>query len=209
MLASMRRPDGDLELVQIVDAALAGAAERAGQWLACRKGCTPCCTGAFAIGALDALRLADGMDELRAHDPARAEAVIARSRAWIAAHGGEFPGDLATGRLGESGVERQRFEDFANEAICPALDPATGACDLYDWRPMTCRVFGPPVRTAGDDGAEGLGHCELCFQGASPEEVAACEVVVPHELEARITEELGPRGETVVACALLNSASQR
>ena len=42
---------------------------------------------------------------------------------------------------------------------------------------MTCRVFGPPVRSEG-----GLGVCELCFQGASEEAVAACEMVPDPEL---------------------------
>ena len=68
---------------------------------------------------------------------------------------------------------------------------------------MTCRVFGPPVRATGPDGEEGLGHCELCFTSATTEEVAACEMPVPHELEARLVKEMGDEGETVVAFALL------
>jgi hypothetical protein len=68
---------------------------------------------------------------------------------------------------------------------------------------MTCRVFGPPVRVAGEDGAEGLGHCELCFIGATPEQVAACEMPVPHDLEAELLDEIGSLAETVVAFALL------
>jgi hypothetical protein len=67
---------------------------------------------------------------------------------------------------------------------------------------MTCRVFGPPVRAAGEDGAEGLGHCELCFVGATPEQVAGCEMHLPHELEAELLDEAGAN-ETVVAFALL------
>jgi hypothetical protein len=53
----------------------------------------------------------------------------------------------------------------------------------------------------GEDVA--LGHCELCFAGASQNEVAACEMTVPHELEAELLEEAGPKGETLVAFALL------
>jgi Fe-S-cluster containining protein len=102
--------------------------------------------------------------------------------------------------LGESDVDAERFEEFANEAACPALDPVTGRCDVYAWRPMTCRVFGPPVRMGEGDA---LGHCELCFVGATPAEVAACEMPVPHELEARLTDDIGAKGQTVVAFALL------
>ncbi len=62
-------PVGDSELVQIMDASLAEAARRAGTWLACRPGCTQCCHGAFAINALDTLRLRAGMEALRASAP--------------------------------------------------------------------------------------------------------------------------------------------
>jgi Fe-S-cluster containining protein len=200
MLGGMALPAKDAELVQIVDAALADAARRAGEWLACKMGCTQCCHGAFAINALDAARLRAGMEALRGTEPGLAAEIERRARQWIEAHGAEFPGDLATGRLGETDAERERFEEFANEAACPALDLATGRCDVYAWRPMTCRVFGPPVRMGDGDA---LGHCELCFQGASKAQVQGCEMAVPHELEAEVLEQVEPTGETVVAFALL------
>jgi Fe-S-cluster containining protein len=202
----MSLPSDDQQLVQIVDAALTDAARRAGEWLVCRPGCTQCCYGAFAINPLDALRLRSGMAELRNEEPARAAAVESRAHLWIAEFRAEFPGDLATGLIGESDEDRERLEDFANDAACPALDPATGLCDVYAFRPMTCRVFGPPVRMDAGDGETGLAHCELCFIGATPEQVAACEMPIPRELEESLVDGLqreGKRGETVVAFALL------
>lgn len=200
----MRLPAGDRELVQIMDAALADAALRAGPWLVCKPGCTPCCHGAFAINALDVERLRAGMQALRAADPAAAGVVEERARAWIAEFGAEFPGDAATGVLGTSEDEQERFEEFANDAPCPALDPASGLCTVYESRPMTCRVFGPPVRMRdAHDAAEGLGCCELCFVGASPEEIAACEMPLPLALEENLLAETGAQDETVVAFALL------
>jgi Fe-S-cluster containining protein len=196
-------PARDMELVQIVEDNLAKVTRRAGPLLACRVGCTQCCHGAFAINSLDALRLRSGMEKLRTFAPEKAEAIEARARAWIAEHGAEFPGDTATGLIGTSEEEQARFEEFASDAACPALDPVTGRCDVYAWRPMTCRVFGPPVRAAGNDGEEGLGHCELCFVGATEEQVSACEMPVPHELEAELLAEIGAGGETVVAFAII------
>lgn len=193
----------DRELVQIVDASLAEVTHRAGALLACRIGCTQCCHGAFAINALDAARLRAGMDEIRAANPALAAEIEHRARNWYAANSADFPGDWKIGVLGSSVEEQERFAEFANEAACPALDPATGRCDVYAWRPMTCRVFGPPVRSKNDDGVEGLGHCELCFVGAASEEIAACEMPVPHALEAELLQEAGESFETVVAFALL------
>lgn len=196
----MRLPTGDSLLVQIMSAAFADSAARSGKHLVCRQGCTQCCHGAFALNPLDALRLRSGMDILRATEPALAGELEVRARAWVSEHGAEFPGDAETGVLGDSKLDQERFEDFANEAACPALDPATGRCDVYAWRPMTCRAFGPPVRV-GD--GEAMAHCELCFTKAEPAEVLACEMTVPHELEAELLEEIPMKEETVVAYALL------
>ena len=197
----MRLPVRDAELVQIMDANLVAASRRAGPRLACRIGCTQCCHGVFAINALDVLRLHAG---LRAAPPETVAALQRRARAWIAEYGADFPGDPATGVLGASPDEQVRFDSFAEDAPCPALDPATGRCEVYAWRPMTCRVFGPPVRSANQSGEEGLGHCELCFTTATPEEVAACEMPVPHDLEAELLGEIGSGATSVVAFALLS-----
>jgi Fe-S-cluster containining protein len=199
----MHLPTRDAELVQIMDASLAEAARRAGAFLACRVGCTQCCHGAFAINALDAARLRAGMTELRTADPALAAEIKRRADVWLAEHGADFPGDRKTGALGSSAEDHARFQDFADDAACPALDTATGRCDVYAWRPMTCRVFGPPVRAAGEGGEEGLGHCELCFIGATPGQIAACEMPIPHALEAEVLDEIGSEDETIVAFALL------
>lgn len=196
----MKLPARDCELVQIMDAALADVAQRAGTWLACRPGCTQCCHGAFAINSLDVARLREGMDALRVNDPARAAIVEQRAAAWIAEHGPAFPGNVETGRLGDTESEQEAFEDFANDAACPALDPVTGCCDVYAWRPMTCRVFGPPVRMEEGDA---VGCCELCFAGATEEQIATCEMRVPHELETELLGDAEKEGETVVAFALM------
>ena len=201
-------PDRDTELVQIrdrkllqvMDEALADTALRAGPWLACRPGCTHCCHGAFAINSLDAARLVSGMHAIVAADPGKAEAIRTRAQAWIDQYSPDFPGDPATGNLGTSEPEQARFEDFANDAPCPALNPETGLCDVYAWRPMTCRVFGPPVRVAEGDA---LGCCELCFIGATDDQIAACEMHLPNDLEDELVKEIADPGETVVAFALL------
>ena len=199
-------PVRDSELVQIVDIALTDAALRAGPMLACHPGCTQCCHGAFAINALDAARLQSGMQFLESADSHAAEAIRDRARSWIAEHAPDFPGNLDTGILGTCEEDQARFEDFANDAPCPALNPQTEFCDVYEFRPMTCRVFGPPVRVAG---GEGLACCELCFIGASPDDIAACEMPLPLEFEEQLLAEMNESSETsvfretIVAFALL------
>ena len=67
---------------------------------------------------------------------------------------------------------------------------------------MTCRVFGPPVRSE-----DGLGVCELCFQSATDKEIAACEMKPdPDDLESALLDKLekatGTHGNTIIAFCL-------
>jgi Fe-S-cluster containining protein len=196
------RLPGDQVLIQIVDSALAEASRRSGEWLACGPGCTQCCVGVFAINQLDAVRLRQGLADLEARDPERAARVRERARKAVKRLAETFPGDRLSGILDQGVEDEERFADFGNGDKCPVLDPETGCCELYDSRPMTCRVFGPPVRSE-----DGLGVCELCFQGATEEEIAACEMKPdPDDLESTLLQELekrnGVHGNTIVAFAL-------
>jgi len=198
-------PARDSKLVQIIDAALLDAEWRSGEWLICKPGCTPCCIGVFAIDQLDVVRLRDGLAKLDANDSDRAARVRDRAqRSWDRIKS-KFPGDSDTGLLGGDDQAAEAFEIFADFEPCPALDPGTGTCDLYASRPVTCRVFGPPVRSES-----GLGVCELCYHGASADEIVACEMKLEeaNALQTELVEELassGRTGKTIVTFALAHS----
>ena len=199
---SCRYPSaGDRRLIQIVDSALAEAARNSGDLLACRKGCTQCCIGVFAINQLDAARLQRGLAALKKKDPARAADVQRRAQHAWKKLAGEFPGNRRTGILDESEAGQRRFQDFANDEPCPALNPADGTCDLYEARPMTCRVFGPPIRSE-----EGLGACELCYHGVPDDRLEKYEMIPdPANLEIQLLErfEKGTgQGNTIIAFCL-------
>jgi Fe-S-cluster containining protein len=193
-----------------VDAALADAARKSGDWLVCRNGCTQCCYGAFAISQLDALRLQKGLSDLKSSDPKRAARVRQRAQQAVKQLSANFPGNPKTGILREDEEAEAAFAEFANDEPCPALDPETGACDLYNARPMTCRTFGPPVRS-GEEG--GLAVCELCYHGATDQQIAECEMVPdPDNLEEKLTAEAEKktrkRGNTIVAWCLAGAISK-
>ena len=134
--------------------------------------------GPFAISAADAGRLRRGLEAL---EPEHAARVRERARRYAALVSGSVPELLESNRL--------------EDEPCPALDPGTGLCDLYAARPLTCRMFGLPLRCG--DGA--LGVCELCFDGATEEEIAAGEL----KLDMDVLEE--PGEDTIVALALIAS----
>ena len=197
----------DQVLVQIADAALADSARRSGKWLACKPGCSQCCVGVFAINQLDAARLRRGLVAMDLEDAERAASIRARVQATVAKLTPDFPGDPVSGIISEedSDEANQRWNDFANDVPCPVLNPETGTCELYSSRPMLCRTFGPPVKS--DEESNDLTVCDLCFDGASDEEVTACEMHPdPDHLEHVLLEDLekgtGRRGETIIAFAL-------
>ena len=201
-MAFRYQSSADQKLIQIVDSAFADAARRSGDLLVCKKGCTQCCIGVFAINQLDAERLRHGFSELEKRDKSKAAAVRSRATdAWRRLVS-DFPGDPDTGILDDSEEGQQRFETFANDEPCPALDPTDGTCDLYESRPMTCRVFGPPIRSE-----DGLGACELCYQGVPDQEIGRYEMIPdPDDLETELVQQIeksnGMRGDTIVAFCL-------
>ncbi len=202
----------DQRLIQIADAALADSARRSGQWLACKPGCSQCCVGVFAINQLDAVRLRKGLAEMDLQDPQRAARIRARVKETVARLTPDFPGDPITGTISEEDTEEanQRWNDFANDVPCPVLDPATGTCELYSSRPMLCRTFGPPVKS--DEDSNDLTVCDLCFNGATDDQVTACQMHPdPENLEEKLLDELekstGVRGDTIVAFALARRQS--
>ena len=192
-------------LIQIADAALADAYRRAGGWMACKPGCTPCCIGVFPISPLDAERLRAG---LRTAPEDVAERILSRAAASRARLAQNFPGDAATGQLFTEDGHEEAFADFANDEPCPVLDPQTGTCDLYASRPMPCRTFGPPM--PNEEG--GLAVCELCFVGAPASEVERCRVdagFLDLEAEADALHQTGNgmRGQTLIAFALVDTVN--
>jgi Fe-S-cluster containining protein len=195
-------------LIQIVDTAVASAYQRGGPHLVCHPGCSQCCIGIFPISQQDALRLREALTTLEKTDPEKSARIHARATASRARLTPHFPGDPHTGILNPDFEDSPLFIDESENSIgdnepCPILDPATGTCDLYASRPILCRTFGPPMRTAEDN----LATCELCFTHATTEEIAACELdpTIPAQEAAsndafNATHHL--HGQTLVAYAL-------
>jgi Fe-S-cluster containining protein len=199
---------GDRLLLQEVDAAFTESARRAGPACACRVGCTECCMGPFPINALDAWRLREGLRALDEASPTTAQAVRARARAAVDLVAETFPGPRGTGTLGnDEDAEEAFWERFAS-LPCPALDPATGACDLHEWRPVSCRTYGPPVRF----GTQALPQCRLWFVGAPASAIEDARVEPdPEDRERGLlasVEQDANGGDTIVAYALLRQGGE-
>jgi Fe-S-cluster containining protein len=197
-------PPTDADLLAAVDGALEQALRHAGRRLDFSRGCPACCIGPFPINALDAQRLRRGLASLEVTDPARARAVRERAERAVAIMRSRFPGDVPTGVLAGDDAAEERFCAEHEHLPCPALDPASGRCDLYASRPLSCRTYGPPVRLGGRD----LPPCGRCFSG-DPRDAEECRVEPdPDGLEERLLSRLQPSAadaETYVAFALVRT----
>lgn len=119
----------------------------------CGKGCSLCCYGLFEISAADVPVLADGLAALH---PSRRLAIIRRAQTLLEET--DHP-DLRECPEGE----KRAFYERSKNVPCPNLDPS-GACMVYDSRPLVCRTFGLPIR----DGKRYLGDiCQLNFVDAT------------------------------------------
>ena len=110
--------------------------------LPCRRGCSRCCIGPFAITILDVAELQQGLPALP--EPTLRD-IQSRARAQIATFESAYPRLAATPFLDDwpdSEID-QLAARFA-ELPCPALD-ADGSCRVYPFRPLACRTMGIPV----------------------------------------------------------------
>lgn len=179
-----------MDIAAIADQAFAEAKQKAGAWLACKPGCDSCCRKPFAITQSDAIRLREAL-MLAPRDVAEDIAQRARD-AWSIMRD-DFPGDLTTGTFDANDEWREWFFRRHDGLACPVLDLSTGACRLYEARPVCCRLYGALITI----GAQTSDPCPLCFEGASAGQIESTRLVV-----ALPEREAPQAAETVIAFAL-------
>lgn len=123
------------------------------QNLQCGRGCSLCCYGLFEIGTGDVPILAEGLGKLH---PMRRKRVIRKAL--------EIVESMGHPNLREcSPEEKEAFFDRTQATPCPNLDES-GACVMYEHRPLVCRTFGLPLR----EGRKFIGDiCELNFKDST------------------------------------------
>src|ERR1051325_4352635 len=118
------------------------------QHLQCGRGCSLCCYGLFEIGSGDVPVIAEGLEQMH---PMRRKKIIRRAL------------ELSAPNLRElAAEEKEAFFERAQSTPCPLLDES-GACTMYEHRPLVCRTFGLPLR----EGRKYIGDiCELNFKSS-------------------------------------------
>jgi len=129
------------EADQVFQAVRAKCAEN----VRCEKGCSDCCHALFDLTLVEAMYLNRRFNErfsgrerdeiMRRADEADRQAYRLKHEAVKAARDGKNAQDI----LAEMAKVRVR---------CPLLDDE-GACALYEFRPVTCRIYGVPTAIGG------------------------------------------------------------
>ena len=138
---------------------MAEAVRRGGAWIACRPGCCECCIGPFSISQSDAARLREGMARL---DSAIAQRARDRARNYIAAI---------------HSYDEDGLPEGMDDVACPALDPVTR--NLQPLRRSPHHL--PHLRPRRQNQRWRVATCDLCFKGASEEQIAACAVEIDRD----------------------------
>lgn len=142
-------------LVQQLDQVFETVRRQHPECVTCGLGCSDCCHALFDLSMVEALyinrRFLETVDDRR-----KAEIIEAANRADRKTYQLKRKAFKAI-EAGEKTTEQVLFE-MANERIrCPLLNRQS-QCDLYPFRPITCRLYGIPTAI------DGRGH--TCGQSA-------------------------------------------
>jgi len=140
------------KLVAASDAAFERVKKAHAECVKCREGCADCCHAVFDLTLIEALYINDrfkqkfkGITKTELEEKAnRADRLMAKIKR-------RAQDDLLAGR-----PEAEILADLARERVrCPLLN-TKDLCELYDFRPLTCRFYGIPTAIGGGGHTCGL-----------------------------------------------------
>ncbi len=128
-------------LVKQVDAVFDKVQQEHAECVACKAGCDDCCHALFDLTLIEAMYIKKKFDQV--FEAAGREAIIEKAnkadrdvyRLKRRSHKDQLAGKPEGEILEEMAAERVR---------CPLLNEAS-CCDLYEQRPITCRLYGIPT----------------------------------------------------------------
>lgn len=144
------------QILRVSDTAFSKIHEEFPEQVACEKGCSDCCNALFDLAFIEALYVNYHFHkkfDLQAQAPIIERANKAdravyklKKKAFKEIQKGKAEEDV----LQEMAKERER---------CPLLNDQN-ECEMYDHRPLTCRLYGVPTAIGGKAHICGLSHFE-------------------------------------------------
>jgi Fe-S-cluster containining protein len=132
-------------LVEASDAAFERVKKAHADCVKCTEGCADCCHAVFDLTLIEALYINHRFKEIfKNPERAELEEKANRSDRLMAKIKRRAQEDLLAGKS-----EADILEDLARERVrCPLLN-SSDLCELYRYRPLTCRFYGIPTAIGG------------------------------------------------------------
>jgi Fe-S-cluster containining protein len=140
------------KLVAASDAAFERVKQAHAECVRCKEGCADCCHAVFDLTLIEALYINHRFkQQFRGILKTELEEKANRTDRLMAKIKRRAQDDLLAGR-----PEAEILTDLARERVrCPLLS-TRNLCDLYDYRPLTCRFYGVPTAIGGGGHTCGL-----------------------------------------------------
>jgi Fe-S-cluster containining protein len=140
------------KLVAASDAAFERVKQAHAECVKCKEGCADCCHAVFDLTLIEALYINHRFkQQFKGILKTELEEKANRTDRLMAKIKRRAQDDLLAGR-----PEAEILTDLARERVrCPLLS-TRNLCDLYDYRPLTCRFYGVPTAIGGGGHTCGL-----------------------------------------------------
>jgi len=140
------------KLVAASDAAFERVKQAHAECVRCKEGCADCCHAVFDLTLIEALYINHRFKQkFKGILKTELEEKANRTDRLMAKIKRRAQDDLLAGR-----PEAEILTDLARERVrCPLLS-TRNLCDLYDYRPLTCRFYGVPTAIGGGGHTCGL-----------------------------------------------------
>lgn len=132
-------------LVKLVDEAFVKVKGQHPEQVCCKVGCSDCCHALFDLGLVEAMYIKSKIDGM--FEGAALEVLLERANE---ADRKIYRLKREANKAHEAGrSETEILERMAGQRVrCPALEP-DDRCAIYDYRPITCRIYGVPTEIGG------------------------------------------------------------
>ncbi len=140
------------ELVAAAEEAFDRVKEDHPDCVKCELGCADCCHALFDLTLIEALYVNAKFKS--AYDGAERESLLERANK---ADRQTYKIKKQAGKMMKAGsTDEEILEKIAAESVRCALLNDENLCDLYDFRPITCRLYGVPTAIGGQGHTCGL-----------------------------------------------------
>ncbi|MGD2268875.1 MAG: YkgJ family cysteine cluster protein [Desulfobacterales bacterium] len=134
-----------LALVKTADAVFERMAQEYPECVTCQTACSDCCHALFDLTLIEAIYLNDQFNK-KFHGPDKDRILQKANKVDRRIHQIKRKAHQA---LRSGGNQRDILENLASERVrCPLLNERQ-RCDLYEYRPITCRFYGVPTAIGG------------------------------------------------------------